>query len=101
MTGFCALVPVAFRRCSNPFKSLRSRVVGPVATPPIPHHPAPSRIIPPDQTICRGSGSFRQDAISPQIVGGGDSDRSGSSTLIAPRFFLRPKERFERESEVE
>ena len=38
---------------SDPFQSPRSLIVGPVSSAPIPLHPAPYRIIVPDQTICR------------------------------------------------
>ncbi len=47
------LVPVSFRRYSDPFQSPRSLIVGPVSSAPIPLHPAPYRIILPDQIICR------------------------------------------------
>ena len=47
------LVTLSFRRYSDPFQSLGSLIVGPVSTAPIPLHPSPYRIIPPDRTICR------------------------------------------------
>ena len=46
-------VTLAFRRYSDPFRSLRSLIVGPASTPLIPLHPAPYRIILSDHTIRR------------------------------------------------